>query len=149
MWFFKDREEMMSYVLEGLSGMGGEMLTKTVGRLFNSADDKDFLIRLETSLQYALDRAGHIFMEHLGRKRAAEVEDKIDIDSNTLNFSVVFCPARETLKENAISLQNSYICRMCRGYIQAKAERLGFRGPVKLAEEQDACKFYFEGEKWM
>lgn len=97
MWFFKDREEMMSYVLEGLSGMGGEMLTKTVGRLFNSADDKDFLIRLETSLQYALDRAGHIFMEHLGRKRAAEVEDKIDIDSNTLNFSVVFCPARETL----------------------------------------------------
>ncbi|MCS7308150.1 MAG: hypothetical protein NZ526_06345 [Aquificaceae bacterium] len=78
---------MMSYVLYGLSGMGGKMLTKTVGRLFSLADDKDFL----------LDRAGYIFMEHLGRKRAAEVEDKIDIDSNTLNFSVAFCPARETL----------------------------------------------------
>ena len=147
MWFFEDREEMMSYVLYGLSGMGGEMLTKTVGRLFSSADDKDFLIRLETSLQYALDRAGHIFMEHLGRKKAAEVEDEININSNT--FSVVFCPARETLRENAVSLQNSYICSMCRAYIQAKAERLGFRGPVKLAEEQDACKFYFEGEQWM
>lgn len=148
MWLFRDEEEMLLYVLEGLSRMGGDMLRRTLNRLMLEGESRHKLLLFENSIRHTLDKAGHVFMEHLGRIKAKEKEVELVLPiregGNTLSISN--CPNLEVLRSEGLEPVNSYVCSLCRGYMSVYGERLGLGSLNGRSFTQGKCSFHYGGE---
>lgn len=137
-------------MLCGLSKMGGGMLSKILSRIMNEEQNPHRLLSLENALKQSLDKAGHIFMEHLGREKAKEREKPLLPLQRDLNqLSISNCPLFEVYQEKELEPTQSYVCSMCKGYVQACGESLGMGKLLKVSLLQGkTCTFSFGGVEY-
>lgn len=148
MWFFEDENDMVVYVLKGLSIIGGDMLFRVLTRLLNESEGQHRVLALENALRHSLDKAGHIFMEHLGREKAKEgAQPSIPLQRDLNHLSISNCPLLRFYHEESFEPTQSYVCSMCKGYMQVQGESLGMRKLLKVSLLQnETCVFSFGGE---
>lgn len=144
---FLKEDELMGSVLEGIVSVGGDRAYKTIYRLLQDSKNSHPLLAIEKSVSYAFDKAGHVLMNHIGKRLASERGSQlkpIQIPKGSFSLIVSNCLVHKFSDE--LRPTESVVCSLCRGYMEGVASKLGLGSLKDVKFSEGVCEFLYGGE---